>query len=197
MEILFYVSAPFLARLKTVTLAGIIIASFALDVWLSSGRVTYFFAPAQFYLFATGMMLYRTYSSLNLADKVVTHRSLIAAVAGGLFLLAWGLSLLDPSMPQSAQLLCFALLIPSLFALSKDSDWDRRLGNLSYPIYLSHMLVGGILAVVFKRLAVNDSLATVLMVAACILVAMILHRLVEVPVEGIRSAISRRLTRMA
>jgi peptidoglycan/LPS O-acetylase OafA/YrhL len=197
MEILFYVSAPFLARLKTVTLAGIIIASFALDVWLSSGlgRVTYFFAPAQLYLFATGMMLYRTYSSLNLAETVVTHRSWMTMVAAVLFFLAWGLPLFNPSVPQSAQLLCFALLIPTLFAISKDARWDRALGNLSYPIYLSHMLVGGVLAVAFKRLTVPDGLATPLMLASCILVAVILHRIVESPIEGLRAAISRKLTR--
>ena len=31
--------------------------------------------------------------------------------------------------------------IPWLFATFKDSRWDTEIGNLSYPIYLSHLLI--------------------------------------------------------
>lgn len=196
MEVLFYLCAPFLFRLKSMSLAGVIITSLALDIWMSSGLglVTYFFAPAQLYLFATGMMLYRAYSFFKLADQFAVGYSYLTLRLGMGFLLAWGMPFLLPQLPQYIQLVGFAVIIPSLFALTKDSDWDRMLGNLSYPIYLSHMLVGVILNVVFKHLAITGNLATGLMLITCILAAIILHRLVEIPIEGVRRAISLRLT---
>jgi peptidoglycan/LPS O-acetylase OafA/YrhL len=40
----------------------------------------------------------------------------------------------------------FALSIPFVFAITKTSQIDRFLGDLSYPIYVSHLLVIGAFA---------------------------------------------------
>jgi peptidoglycan/LPS O-acetylase OafA/YrhL len=198
MEILFYLCAPLLARLKAGALAAVILASLALDIWISSslGRTTYFFAPAQLYLFATGMMLYRAYFSFNFSERVAQNRTMMIGLVSVSFLVAWCLPVLWHQPPQWMLILAFAALIPGLFAVSKDSGWDRSLGNLSYPIYLSHMLVGGVVAVILKRLAITGSFATLIMVSSCIIVAAILHRMVETPMEMMRNAISKRLLRL-
>jgi peptidoglycan/LPS O-acetylase OafA/YrhL len=196
MEILFYLCAPFLARRKGMTLACVILASFGLDIWLSAGmgRTSYFFAPAQLYLFVTGMLLYRGYRYFKLGERVANHLAFAMSIAGILFVAIWSTPFLFGPSPHLITLIGIALLIPVLFAVSKDSVWDRAIGNLSYPIYLSHMLVGWVLAVAFKRMAFDPALAAFLMPAACVLFAMLLNQIVERPIEGIRSSISRRLT---
>jgi peptidoglycan/LPS O-acetylase OafA/YrhL len=85
------------------------------------------------------------------------------------------------------------LLVPILFALSKKSKWDRVVGNLSYPIYLSHLIVGQVLGVALGRAELSPGVILVLMPLGCIIAAVALHQVVERPVEKVRSAISARL----
>ena len=195
MEILFYLCAPFLARRKTLVLVLVIVASLGLDLWLSLGlhRTTYFFAPAQLYLFATGMLLHRVYKRLRIAERISKKRAVGVVILSGALAITWIVPLVRPEIPPLLPLLGIALAIPVLFALSKDSAWDRGVGNLSYPIYLCHMLVGQVLAVGFKRVSIDPTIAVVVVPVACVLTAMILHRIIEEPIEGIRSDISKRL----
>lgn len=195
MEILFYLCAPFLARRKAITLGWVIIGSLGIDLWLSYGldRTTYFFAPAQLYLFATGMLLHRGYKRFKFEEWVAMNHGIGLAIAGTLFLVTWGMPICWIEVPQLIHLLCIAILIPVLFAVSKNSTRDRAIGNLSYPIYLCHMIVGQVLAVVLKRMAVDSSLTAFVIPIACVIIAIVLHQIIERPIEGIRSAISRRL----
>lgn len=195
MEILFYLSAPFLARWKSATLIGVILVSLGCDLWLSLGlgRVTYFFAPAQWYLFVAGMVAYRTYQSLDVSKWVAKSKSSAIAMAGILFVAIWSLPLLMDTPPQNITLIASVLLIPVLFALSKQSKWDRAVGNLSYPIYLSHLIVGQVLGVVLGRTGLSHGVILVLMPLGCVAAAIVLHQLVERRIERVRSAISARL----
>jgi len=39
-------------------------------------------------------------------------------------------------------LIClFIFLLPMLFEFQRKYKWDRKIGDLSYPIYISHMMV--------------------------------------------------------
>jgi peptidoglycan/LPS O-acetylase OafA/YrhL len=51
------------------------------------------------------------------------------------------LMLVDPEF-----LLLFAILIPAVFQFTRQSRLDRMVGELSYPLYLSHMGVGAALS---------------------------------------------------
>jgi peptidoglycan/LPS O-acetylase OafA/YrhL len=196
MEILFYLSAPFLARCKSATQVGVIVVSLGCDLWLSLGlgRVTYFFAPAQWYLFVAGMLAYRGYKRFDVNAWVARARSKAIAITVILFAIIWSLPLLMDSQPQKIMLFASVLLIPVLFALSKTSKWDRAVGNLSYPIYLSHLIVGQVLGVVLARTGLSEGAILVIMPLGCVAAAVVLHQAVERPIEGIRSAISARLT---
>ena len=75
------------------------------------------------------------------------------------------------------------LIVPFLFQATRRARWDRYLGELSYPVYAVHMLVG---------LALEDRpdngmailLVTLLAAAAMLIV-------VELPVEAVRGRIGR------
>ena len=79
----------------------------------------------------------------------------------------------------------FALLVPAVFSLSKNSTVDRWIGDLSYPLYLVHVLVLTILHV--KNIPAPGA---VLLPAALVTSALLLV-FIDHPVERYRQ---RRIT---
>jgi peptidoglycan/LPS O-acetylase OafA/YrhL len=99
-----------------------------------------------------------------------------------------------------ASILLFALALPGIFEATKHSKWSERLGDLSYPMYLTHKLtlvviyellpfIGAAIgrADVFLPAGVISISATT---AACIVVSIVTHQTIEKPVaHAIRWAI--------
>ncbi|MDP2377810.1 acyltransferase [Reyranella sp.] len=182
MEIWFYLLAPLLVRRRLAILMALIVASAALN--LSGdfiGLPTYFFFPAQLYLFITGIVVYRFYEG---------HRSMIDAHRAGPAILgivvaaflcyrwipaAWG--------PFVISAVCVPAL-PWLFACFRDSRWDSAIGNLSYPIYVCHVLVGTMLATAF-----DIDNGTVL-AGVSVAVSTVLHLVIEKPINRYRQALA-------
>jgi peptidoglycan/LPS O-acetylase OafA/YrhL len=79
--------------------------------------------------------------------------------------------------------LVFALVVPPLFELSKGNPRDRWLGELTYPMYLVHLLVLGCLV----RLGAPVSGPLLLTCAA--LAAVVLYLAVDRPVDALRQRI--------
>lgn len=146
MELLFYAMAPWLARLRTRTLCALALASIALrfaghllpvhyGIW--QGRLF----PTALFLFVFGMLAYR---ALPLARRtprlgVLLLPLLLALVAG------FPQRGLADEAGRWLVYLAVGGTIPWIFLLSRDWVVDRWIGELSYPIYLSHLLVLGIL----------------------------------------------------
>jgi peptidoglycan/LPS O-acetylase OafA/YrhL len=195
MEILFYLSAPFLARCRTRTLIAVIACSLGLDLWISLGlgRLTYFFAPAQWYLFVAGMVSYRVYDGFDVGGWAARQQRRATTIAVVLFVATWSTPFLIGHGSQWTVLIGSVITIPILFAISKKAVWDRAVGNLSYPIYLSHLFTGQVLGVVLHRVGLGEGMIALLLPMGCILVAIGLHYVVERPIEGVRSAVSARL----
>jgi peptidoglycan/LPS O-acetylase OafA/YrhL len=187
LEIWFYISAPFLARLRSRWLIGIGLASLALRLSLPH-TFAYFLFPAQLYLFVLGMLLHRFYVARRLDMWPRRYGWLALAYTVAVILTyQW--------LPKPARdVLVYggvALLTPVLFALTHRSAFDTALGNLSYPIYLSHMLVGQVVANVLG--SERPLLIAVLTVA----VSIGLYLIVERPVDRYRQARLKRLTAKA
>ncbi|MBL8548643.1 MAG: acyltransferase [Hyphomonadaceae bacterium] len=142
-ELMFYAMAPLLARASTRTLILVALASIALrfaghllpvDYPLWQGR----FFPTALFLFVFGMLAHR---ALPLAEKL--PRTIGWAGAGLLFALIAFLPLADLPREAAAWLvyLAIAAAIPFIFAAFQYFSFDRWIGDLSYPIYLSHLIV--------------------------------------------------------
>ena len=81
------------------------------------------------------------------------------------------------------------IALPFLFEASKNANWDRLIGDLSYPVYAVQLLVGR--AMVGRP--GNGTIAENLLVLVVVLLASVaLVYLVERPVERLRSQIARR-----
>jgi peptidoglycan/LPS O-acetylase OafA/YrhL len=143
MEIMFYVLAPFLARLNWAWLVAIVAASMALrfagqalpvDYGLWQGRLF----PTALFLFVLGMLAQR---ALPLATRLPKALGWLAALT--LLGLIVCLPMLGLSNEISRWLMYFSIaaLTPFAFNAFKDNGLDRWIGDLSYPIYLCHLVI--------------------------------------------------------
>ena len=176
LEIWFYMAVPWLARLRTHSLIAIGMISMALKIWLETGGVlTYFFFPAQLVYFVIGMLARQVWSAFKLQDKKF--------MPGGLMIALLSISIIlfpfvDFSFKRWVFYAIFALSLPSIFDASMHSRPDRWLGNLSYPIYMVHMLV---LSVV-SAAKINEHRA-VLTLLGTLLVSAFLQHFIEDPLD--------------
>lgn len=82
----------------------------------------------------------------------------------------------------------FLLLMPLTFEFQSRRRWDKWIGDLSYPIYISHMLIIFIVSLVLGRFGSVDKLlvsATVVVLTVGFSIA--LNIFVGGPVESLRS----------
>jgi peptidoglycan/LPS O-acetylase OafA/YrhL len=187
-EIWFYLLAPFLIVLHSRWIVLIAIASAALKIWLSThGLIAYFFFPAQVGMFAIGMLAQR--AGINLLPRTP---ALAMLGVGSVLIGAVAYSVIDNPSASYAWImyLVFAAALPSLFTLTKSWEFDRKLGELSYPIYLTHMLVMYAVSLIGKRVGLFEYGEVVLVASTAL--GCILFTWVETPVNRWRARFAKR-----
>ena len=191
-EIYFYLLAPWLVRMRLPTIFTLIAASFLCRAMLAwqQGWIgdpwSYRFFPSELAFFLTGVLAYRL--NAHASRRIVPCLATLLLL-GGLLGLAETLGVWDLNMPVQrwARVPLFALLaagIPVLFSLTRDWRLDRQIGELSYPLYVSHFLVIWIAGYVFADLSTTT--ARMALVASAVLVALALRRWVDLPVDRYR-----------
>lgn len=189
-EILFYLLAPFLLRLSTRSLVAIGVLSITLRLVLLIAGLnvdpwTYRFFPSELLYFLAGVVAYRAVGS-----SAAQPRWLGGALVSALLVASVFFSLLRNSLAfiEFAFPLIFAIAVPYIFSWTSRSKFDRWIGELSYPLYVVHVLVAKVLD------AANFPVTGLTLTAASLVAAVILLLLIDVPVERIRQA---RLMRLA
>ncbi|MFP5238959.1 MAG: acyltransferase family protein [Acidobacteriota bacterium] len=139
-ELLFYAAAPFLARRRVWFLLGLMLASMGSRYLLPGFGLPldafgYRFFPFELAYFVMGILAYKAYGLLMARGPSSPLCAGLAAL--GLAAYAW----VQAAPPVW---MCYPLLaasIPFLFQLTRNSRLDRLTGELSYPVYITHMLV--------------------------------------------------------
>jgi peptidoglycan/LPS O-acetylase OafA/YrhL len=148
LEIYFYLLAPFLVGRRPMVIVAMIAASltfrmglqwacgFSGDPW--SGRLF----PSELALFFAGYLGYQVYALRAKEQRSRLNRLLLLVAA-----LIFGCLAINGihSLGSLAFLAVVIVCIPRLFELSKDVAWDKFLGEISYPLYICHFLIGWIL----------------------------------------------------
>lgn len=145
MELVFYAFAPLLVRARQSTLIWLAILSIALrfggyllpvDYGLWQGR----FFPTALFFFIFGILGYRALPGVARMPKAfgwLMNAALLAVIV----------ALPLAKLPgEGARWICYGavtLALPFVFNAFKDIKSDRWLGELSYPIYLVHLVVIG------------------------------------------------------
>jgi peptidoglycan/LPS O-acetylase OafA/YrhL len=196
LELLFYSIAPFVVRrsiwliallcaLSLAVRAALMIAGFSGDPW---DRTLF---PSELIYFLLGVLGYRLF--LYLPHLHFSRRTEIcfAVMVLGLAIIYWPVEhfIRGNLFWNTVPYLLIAAGIPFLFKLSKDNALDANIGELSYPIYMCHVLVFGLI-----RWSPLDGAPFVgagwprhvLTIALVIGVAFLLDRLVVLPIDKLR-----------
>jgi peptidoglycan/LPS O-acetylase OafA/YrhL len=185
-EIWFYLIAPFLVALRSRWIVLIGVASIVLkSVMIQFGLQTYFFFPAQLCFFMAGMLLHRAYvtNSFGKLDQPIGYGVLTVVVVLVMFF--------DRLPKPIADYVIYAALIPAipiLFDLTRKSRFDIALGNLSYPIYIVHLLI---ISMAFNMLNhtninINQDVIALTIMMSVLVASIILYLVIEKPVDEIR-----------
>ncbi len=190
-ECYFYLLAPFVVGRSLRTVVALFAAAlvFRLSLYIAGASLVpwrYFFFPADLALFLLGSLSYRLFAWLD-GKSVNRPFGVLAAVLICAYL-TWPRLWTAPDLDQPLSWCFFvfvALSTPSLFALTRNSSFDNMLGQLSYPIYLSHTLVIGIVARTNILPMDKGLLATILTLA----LSVGLYVSVDRPIEHIRQRV--------
>ena len=193
LELYFYLLVPILnrwtnKRLLVVMLGLLTLRGIAAVFGVSSSPWDYRFFPFEMAFFLAGILACRwtpaISSKLCLSDRRFAHITVISALV------------LIPFHIRTVQLSSFALpltmlaglvILPLLFTTSKSSRLDRAVGELSYPVYLFHMLIGWLVVGISKKLGIAHGPITGLIIFAMVFITAIMANIyVFNPLETFR-----------
>lgn len=187
-EILFYILAPIVVKQSNKRLLSIFVLCiffrFFMVVCYRYNLYNQIIFPSIFPFFLLGIFSYRFYKSRLFEILVVQHKNKVK----------W-------SMPIFASVLCmfqwlriypisnfifpiiFSFIVPFIFSACKKSKWDSYFGNLSYPMYISHLLVSMLLKVLLHNPIFHTGLSLLLFT---ILLSIMLIMVISKPIERFR-----------
>jgi peptidoglycan/LPS O-acetylase OafA/YrhL len=193
LELTFYLVAPFILRKGMKLVVPLIVFSLLLRLYLfnylgfRNDPWTYRFFPTEIMFFLLGFLAYRLHFRFKSLPAWVPIFALSVVVA---FTLAY------EQIPQTRidyfpftvkELAYFTLVvfsIPLLFNFFRKSKLDNRIGELSYPVYISHILV----FMVCNGLPFLPLKAGWVVASMTIMVAFFLNRYIASPFEQFRQA---------
>lgn len=142
-ELMFYVLAPVLVSRRLRWIVILFVSSMVLrQLIYSAGYAhdpwTFRFFPTELAFFLAGNLVYRIYLKMNRLE--IEFRWLIS-----IFMLVLSFTLLydtlDFPFKRIVYFTVFSAGIPFVFRLTRKLKDDQRIGDLSYPVYISHVLI--------------------------------------------------------
>lgn len=184
-ELIFYLIAPLILRkgLKLI-LPLLLLSLLARAVMFGNGfdfdPWTYRFFPLELLFFLMGAMAYHVYKKLKLGRYAFQLKGLA-------FLFLIGSIVMYPFIKLDYKcipfFIIFFLLLPYVFEFSKKSKIDRFIGDLSYPVYISHLFI--LMLIIHFGISSFYHLGLYLALFS-ILFSVLLHFLVLYPIDRYR-----------
>ena len=192
-ELWFYLVAPFIVKKGFKTIIILFTLSVLIKEWLKEfGFVedvwTYRFFPTELAYFLMGWVSYKIYKLL----KQTTITKVLGAVS--VFIIISMLSLfnyikMNTFIEEWIFYSTLMALIPLTFMYSQKSRLDRWIGNLSYPVYITHILVNNIVnPLMMVTYIPNRNLQAPIVFGFSIILSLILNRFIQSPIEKFREA---------
>lgn len=197
-ELLFYALAPFVVRSPR-RLFACLVASLAVRWGLVFGATgftsevwSYNFFPSTLCMFVLGSLAYHLYVKirhLDLAPRIGTACTIVFVLfAVHSMWQLHGVLLIDRRTGFDAPrmwlaFVLFALSLPFVFARWRQSKIDRWIGELSYPLYIVH---GVIIGIVFGKIYAGQSGNEEIAVVASLAVAALAFVLIDRPIDAWR-----------
>ena len=167
-ELSFYLLVPFLSRQKNSLIVALMFASLTLRVafyeitGLGSDPWSYRFFPFELATFCVGMLSYSVYEYCKRTLSFQGFSSfkgflvLSASTLVVLYIAARGVGFLSRIDQGKYSVLViypfWGMMVAALFFVSRRNMYDRIIGELSFPVYLTHVLVITLLNPAFRRM---------------------------------------------
>jgi peptidoglycan/LPS O-acetylase OafA/YrhL len=146
-ELTFYLMVPFLARKKIIYIIPLIIASLLIRYFLAKIGMkidpwSYRFFPSELVFFLLGIISYRIYKFVPKLNLKPIYLIMIL-----IYITTFSIFYKFLRQKYEFQIYMFSVFvcIPFLFTLTKSWKFDNYIGELTYPMYISHILVNSIL----------------------------------------------------
>ncbi len=186
-ELLFYLLVPLLISWRTrnlLLLAGLSLVSYSascLFVYPAlADLLGYFFFPFHLFLFILGMLACRHSADFLARVSQPFKILMVTALFGGLAVSQF----IPEAIRNSLCIILVVLSLPILFDWTKKSRLQKWIGDLSYPVYICHILVKwGLLGVMgVSKKGVTSPPGWLLLIGSIALAAMLLW-LVDYPID--------------
>jgi len=189
-EIIFYAFAPLFVRRSSKTLIAIIIASLLLRVIIykmgyENDPWTFRFLPNEMAFFMAGALGYRGYAKLK--SKKIPHNLLL-----GIFLFMVLFTVLFQYIPietvtkEWIYYIFIAITTPFIFLFTKKSKLDHWIGELTYPVYMCHIVIFVVLGYLYKYTGIGPAYSGLITLIGSVLFSILLMKFVVDPIENIR-----------
>ena len=184
LELLFYLIAPLIVRKKVLFIVILLIASLAMksfyithglnsDAW--NGR----FFPFELMFFLLGTLSYFIYKKIPFV-KIPKYAFPVLLILVAIFTIFF--SFISVTFySYRIYIGTIFVSIPFLFHYTKNFKFDRFAGELSYPIYITHMLIFNIA----KSLGITNNLPIITIIGSVVF-SIILVKLISNPMERLR-----------
>lgn len=184
-ELTFYLIAPFIIKRKFYVILILIFASLLLRYILYQNGFnhdpwTYRFFPTELVFFLLGNISYNIYKKIRNAEIKYWQSNIAFYTIIGFTLMYSKLEVIP--FINYVYFVSFFISLPFVFLKTKQWKLDTLIGELSYPVYLSHFFV---LTIINRIPKVNYALGLNLTIAT-ILFSIILNKAIAKPMERLR-----------
>lgn len=199
-ELMFYIIAPLLVRRKVHIILLFIFCSLWLrlyiyySLWWMNDPWTYRFFPTELALFLFWTLAYEVYNYVKKNSLYIPYTRYIVTIFF-LFILASELIKYIWFSHTSLNWLIyfFAIIwIPFLFIKTKNSSFDRKLWDLSFPIYMVHILVINIISKI-PYPSLLHKFDAIFVIWVSIALSILLIKYIDTPINNIRQKRAQQL----
>ncbi len=176
-EMIFYLMAPFIVKSLRNTWIYFFIGVLYFYYFILSGNFNiiyqYHLFPSSFIYFAMGSLAWHYSKDKNFE---LTQKKTLIIFAGCIALL------FSHTILPMLILLCFTIMVPKLFELTKNSKTDRLIGELSYPLYIVHFPV----LTYLWNTGTHQTYIGLICFSITLCISIVIHFLVEKPIDKLR-----------
>jgi len=200
-EITFYLLAPILTRLRSRIIILFVVVSFAARTYTYFQGLPYFldpwnyrFFPFEVAVFLVGGLMYRV--SKRLPQQIANPYIANVLIAITLVYCAIYARLPDRHYEMFVYkddifMVLLASSLPFIYSGRREARLSKVLGEWSYPLYINHLFVSSLIAVLMPAW-MGNYMFFVAGITGSICLAAIMTRFIEEPVDRLRQRIARR-----
>jgi peptidoglycan/LPS O-acetylase OafA/YrhL len=199
-ELSFYLIAPVVVRSKKL-LFGLLAISAAIKIYLFATGISSNdpwgcrFFPSELSFFLLGVISNQyllPFWKKHVLMQPKANYPRYATIFASFVLMTFLLLPFDRTFTIPLLFAMIFIILPLTFIYQNDSPFDRSIGELSYPIYIGHMVAIRAVTVILNKWNVFDPLIiTSLNVAVALIFAYFLNELLSKPIEKYRKRVAR------